>query len=133
MPPDFLAIAQKDDGWSSEPAQQEIGGAGTPMARLGRGDREYMPPQFRRLQPAWNRAFYDPRSARPKSAPGDDKNAPPSRIARRSDEGGEFPMRLGLGQSVQIETCLDFVQTTFQPLGVRAVDPGKVVECRQYL
>ena len=39
-------------------------------------------------------------------------------------------MCLGLGQSVQIEACIDLVQTTLQPLGICAVDPGKTVERR---
>ena len=39
-------------------------------------------------------------------------------------------MRLGLGHSVQIEACLDPVQTALQPFGVGAVDPGKAVERR---
>ena len=40
-------------------------------------------------------------------------------------------MCLGLGHSVQIETCFDLVQPTLQPLGICAVDPGKTVERRR--
>ena len=39
-------------------------------------------------------------------------------------------MCTGLGQSVQVEACIDFVQTTLQPLGICAVDPGKTVKRR---
>jgi len=40
-------------------------------------------------------------------------------------------MRLGLGHSMKIEACFDPVQTTLQPFGVGAVDPGKPIERRQ--
>jgi hypothetical protein len=40
-------------------------------------------------------------------------------------------MRLGLGHSVKIEARLDPVQTTLQPFGIGAVDPGKTIERRQ--
>jgi hypothetical protein len=37
-------------------------------------------------------------------------------------------MRVGLGHSMQIEACLDFVQTALETLGVCAVYPGEAVE-----
>ena len=40
-------------------------------------------------------------------------------------------MRLGLGHPMQIEACLDPVQTTLQPFGIGAVDPGEPVESRE--
>ena len=40
-------------------------------------------------------------------------------------------MSLGLGHSVQIETCLDLVQAALQPLGICAVDPGKAIKSRR--
>jgi hypothetical protein len=39
-------------------------------------------------------------------------------------------MRLGLRHSMQIESCLDFVQTALQPLGVGAVDSREAIERR---
>ena len=39
-------------------------------------------------------------------------------------------MRLGLSHSVQIEACLDPVQTALQSFSVGPVDPGKTIEGR---
>ena len=40
-------------------------------------------------------------------------------------------MSLRLSHSMEIETCLDFVQATLQPLSICAVDAGKAVEGRR--
>ena len=100
------------------------------MLRLRRCDREDLPPQLRFLQPARNRTLEDARPALAKSPPSDDEHAPPSRRARRRDEGTEGPMRLGLGHSVKIEAGLDTVHTALQPFGVGAVDPSETIERR---
>ena len=39
-------------------------------------------------------------------------------------------MRLGLSHSVQIEACLDPVQTALQSFSVGPVDPGKTIKWR---
>jgi hypothetical protein len=100
------------------------------MVWLGRCNRENMPTQLGFFQPPRNRAFEHPWATRAESPSGDDEDAAPSSIARCSDKGDKFSMCLGLGHSVQIEACFDFVQTTLQPLGICAVDPGKTVERR---
>ncbi len=66
----------------------------------------------------------------PSPAPGDHKNATPSCGPRHRDEGRESGVRFGLSHSVQIEVCLDPMQTALQPFGVGAVDPGKSIERR---
>src|SRR6202030_249979 len=97
--------------FGSAAAQQQISRPGPPVLRLSRRDREDVAPQLRLLQPARNRTLEDARPARAKSPPGDDEHATPSRGACRCDEGGEFPMSLGLGHPVKIEAYLDPVQT----------------------
>jgi hypothetical protein len=42
-------------------------------------------------------------------------------------------MRLGLSHSVQIETCLDLVQTTLQTLSICPVDPGVAIQGREQM
>jgi hypothetical protein len=37
-------------------------------------------------------------------------------------------MRLCLGHSVQIKTCIDFVQAALQPLSICSVDPGVTIK-----
>jgi hypothetical protein len=133
MPRDFSGYRAKravPSRLSPVSAQQQVGRAGTSMVRLGWCNRENMPPQLRFFQPPRNRALEHSRPAWAESPTGDDEYTAPSSIARCRDKGGEFPMRLGLGQSVQIEACFDLVQTALQPLGICAVDPGKTVECR---
>ena len=88
-------------GWFST-AQQQIGGAGTPVMGLRRGSREDLPPQLRLLQPARNRTLEDAQLVLAETSPGDDEHATPSGVARRGDEARECPMRLGLGHSVKI-------------------------------
>jgi hypothetical protein len=97
------------------------------VLRLGRRDREDVPPQLRFLQPARNRTLEDARPALAEPAPSDDEHATPSYGPRGRDESKEGPMRLGLGHSVKIEACLDLVQTALQPFGVGAVNPGKTI------
>src|SRR5947209_4708815 len=45
--------------FGSATPQQQIGGTGTPVLRLGRRDRQDVPPQLRLLQPARNRTLED--------------------------------------------------------------------------
>lgn len=100
------------------------------MVWLGRCNRENMPTQLGFFQPPRNRAFEHPWPARAESPSGDDEYAAPSSIARCPDKGDKFSMCLGLGQTVQIEARFDLVQTTLQPFGICAVDPGRLVEGR---
>ena len=60
----------------------------------------------------------------------DDEQTALSRLMGSRDKGGECSMSLGLRHSMQIESCLDCVQTALQPLGVGAVDPGEAIERR---
>src|SRR5690242_13150023 len=114
--------------FDSAAAQQQIQRAGTSVVRLRRRDREHMPPHLWLLQPARNQTLEDARPALPKSPPGDDEHATPSRGARCSNKGTEGPMRLCLSHSVKIKARLDLAQTTLQPLGVGPVDPGKPIK-----
>jgi hypothetical protein len=116
MPLDFTGYRANDESWSrfsAMPAQQQVGRAGTTVARLGGCCREDMAPQRGLLQPARKQALEDPRPARAKSPSGNDQDASATRITRYPEEGGELSMRLSLGHSVQIKACLDTVQTAF--------------------
>ena len=46
-------------------------------------------------------------------------------------KAAECPMRLGLRHSVQIETCLDLVQTTLQPLSICPIDAGETIKSQR--
>ena len=114
MPLDFPAIV-RDTTFrirSPQPAQQQIGSAAATVARLGQRHCEYMLPQLRLLQPPRNRALENSRPLRAEPSSGDNQHTATSGGARAPDKGGEFLMSLGLCQSMQIEPCLDFVQTT---------------------
>src|SRR5205807_9080103 len=101
--------------------------AATAVMRLGRSGRENLPAQLRFFEPARNRTLEHSRPALAESSPGDDEHAAPARGARGLDKAGECPMRLGLGHPMQVEACLDPVQTAPPPFGIGAVDPGKAV------
>ena len=109
-------------------AQQQIGRAGAAMAGLGRRHSQHMLPELRLLQPARNRTLEDSRPIGSEASTGDDQDAAASGVARTANKRGERPMSLGLRHSVQVETCLDLVQTTFQSLRICPVDPGEAIK-----
>ena len=76
------------------PAQQQVEGACTPMARLCRRDRQNVPPQPRLFEPPRNRALQNARPVRAQTPTGDDQDAAKSRIPRGMNELSEDPMRL---------------------------------------
>ena len=98
------------------------------MSRLRRGDREDLSTQPHLFEPARNGALEHPRPAWTETSAGDDKHAAPPGFRRAVDERGERVMRFGLGLSVQIETGLDRVVTTLQPLGIGAIDSRKMLQ-----
>src|SRR5262249_17895668 len=81
---------------------------------------------------ARERILEDPRAVRTEPASGNDQHTPTSGIARPADESGERLISLGLCHSMQIETCLNSVQSTLQPLGICPIYPGKSVKCRRW-
>lgn len=100
------------------------------MARLGWRNCKDQSPQLWLFEPPRKRPFEDPRPAGTQPPSGDDEQAAPSGLVGSRDKGGQCSMGLGLRHSMQIESCLDFVQTALQPLGVGAVDPGEAIEAR---
>ena len=70
-----------------------------------------------------------PPPAAPRPVMTSTQRLPPARAA--SDKAGERAMRLGLGHAVQVEPRLDRVLAALQPLGARAIDPGKAPRRRQ--
>ena len=87
-----------------------------------------MLPQLRLLQPPRNGAFEDARAVGTKAPSGDDEHTAVAGIAGVADESSECPMSLGLRHAVQIETCLDLVQTTLQPLSICPIDAGETIK-----
>jgi len=132
----FIAASNHRSSWcrcgSAAAAEQQIERAGTAMAWLSRRDCQDLPAQFRLLEPPRDRGFEDPRSVRTEPSSGNDEDATPAHVAGGLDEDRERAMGFGLGHSVQVEARLDGMATPPQPFGIGSVDPGKVVERRQW-
>jgi len=85
-----------------------------------------MRPEFRFVKPARHRFAEHP--AAHTAAPGNHQNASLAVGSRAANERGEYPVRLTLGHSVQVESRVDVVLAALQPLRVGSVNAGEAVK-----
>src|SRR5205807_1152072 len=114
-------------GFAPMPAEEQIERARAPIPRPRRRDRKDLSSQPLLFEPSRHRKLEHPWPAGTEAPAGDDQNTAPPGVVRPVNERGEHAMRFGLGHPVQIEPCLDRVETTLQSLCVGPIDPGEAV------